>query len=146
MVLSSSVARRSQEWTRACYGLLACLHGWFFGFPHPHTYQEVCRNAYNMTVIQRNKFRTRKQSSEHTRRHHRQHRQHTIAITGPGRGQHARNKARACINSLKISTRCIRSQLPAPKGALSVACGARQKGVRRAGAPTVAWARLGETG
>ena len=70
-------ARRSQEWTRACYGLIACSHGWFFRFPCPHTYQEVCMNAYIMTLIQGKKFRTRKHSSEHIRRHHRQHRSDT---------------------------------------------------------------------
>lgn len=70
-------ARRSQEWTRACYGLIACSHGWFFRFPRPHTYQEVCMNAYIMTLIQGKKFRTRKHSSEHIRRHHRQHRSDT---------------------------------------------------------------------
>lgn len=76
-IVSHSVARRSQEWTRACYGLIACSHGWFFRFPRPHTYQEVCMNAYIMTLIQGKKFRTRKHSSEHIRRHHRQHRSDT---------------------------------------------------------------------
>ena len=48
-----------------------------FSLPPPHTYQEVCMNAYIMTLIQGKKFRTRKHSSEHIRRHHRQHRSDT---------------------------------------------------------------------
>ena len=77
--------------TRSCPGLIRSVSCRIFYVPHPHRYHITCTNACIMFYTRRNKFITRKRTSEHTQQTASKTQSRALrSISGQNRSKHAR--------------------------------------------------------